>query len=388
MLDQITSSSELLKTRVDHVGSLLRPQKLKDVYARHGRSEISDEELYEAQNVAIREVIALQEVHELPVVTDGEFRRINFQDSFAESVSGVTPRRQSLQFQEQRASGGKPLQRWEPDSTITDPKLQYWRPQIERLGLAVNRPLQEWVFAKSLTKKPVKVTLISPDRIGETFDRQNAASIYADFDEYLSDVISIERRMVQELSEAGCPYIQIDAPSYTKYVDPKSLERIRSSGQDPIANMERSIKADNAIISDLPGVVFGIHLCRGNVRSMWHREGSYDAIAERLFNGLQHQRFLLEYDTERAGGFEPLRFVPKNKVVVLGLVSTKVPTLETADELKRRIEDATRFIALDQLALSPQCGFSSNILGNLLGEDDQWRKLELIRNVAAEVWGI
>jgi 5-methyltetrahydropteroyltriglutamate--homocysteine methyltransferase len=179
----------------------------------------------------------------------------------------------------------------------------------------------------------------------------------------------------------------MDAPSYTAYVDPRSIEKMKSSGIDPSAQMERSISADNAVIAGIDDVVFGIHLCRGNVRSMWHREGAYDAIAERLFNGLHHRRFLLEYDTERAGGFEPLRFVPKSKTVVLGLVSTKVPKLETADELKRRIGEASRFIPLEQLALSPQCGFSSNIVGNVITEDDQWRKLELVQNVAADVWG-
>jgi 5-methyltetrahydropteroyltriglutamate--homocysteine methyltransferase len=154
-----------------------------------------------------------------------------------------------------------------------------------------------------------------------------------------------------------------------------------------MARLERSMMADNAVIGGVKGVTFGMHLCRGNVRSMWHREGSYDMIAERLFNTLKHQRFLLEYDTERAGGFEPLRFVPGGKTVVLGLVSTKVPALESADELKRRIDDAARYLPLEQLALSPQCGFSSNIVGNLLSEEDQWRKFDLIRQVAQDVWG-
>jgi 5-methyltetrahydropteroyltriglutamate--homocysteine methyltransferase len=162
---------------------------------------------------------------------------------------------------------------------------------------------------------------------------------------------------------------------------------MRAAGVDPAARMERSMMADNAIIGGVRGVTFGIHLCRGNVRSMWHREGAYDAIAERLFNTLKHERFLLEYDTERAGGFEPLRFVPRHKVVVLGLVSTKVPELENPDALKRRIDEAARYLPLEQLALSPQCGFSSNIVGNLLTEDDQWRKFDLIREVAADIWG-
>ena len=340
------------------------------------------------QEESIRELIARQEARGLSILTDGEYRRLNFQDSFVESVSGFIPKQQTMQFQEQRTLGGEALQRWQPDSAKTDPQLQYWRPIAARLRLQKNRPLAEWRFAAELTQQPVKITLISPDRICENFERQNSASVYADANDYLADVITIERRVVSELAEAGCPYVQIDAPSYTAYVDPRSLERMRSTGQDPLAKMERSMNADNAIIEGVSGVTFGIHLCRGNVRSMWHREGAYDAIADRLFNGLQHQRFLLEYDTDRAGGFEPLRFVPKNKIVVLGLVSTKVPQLETADELKRRIEQASRFIPLDQLALSPQCGFSSNIVGNLITEDDQWRKLDLVQRIAADVWRI
>jgi 5-methyltetrahydropteroyltriglutamate--homocysteine methyltransferase len=161
---------------------------------------------------------------------------------------------------------------------------------------------------------------------------------------------------------------------------------MRERGEDPDANFASGLRADNALIADFPDVTFSIHLCRGNQRSMWHREGSYDAIAEQLFSSLPHQRLLLEYDTERAGGFEPLRFVPPDKTVVLGLVSTKTPELESADALKRRIEEAARYLPLDQLAISPQCGFASDIVGNLLSEDDQWKKLELVQQVAVEVW--
>ena len=375
------------KLRVDQVGSLLRPKKLKDVYARHGLGAVSDGNLREAQDEAIHALIVQQEAHRLPVLTDGEYRRLNFQDSFVESVSGFVSEKQTLQFQESRTLGGQALQRWQPDSAITDPKLQYWRPITRRLRLNENQPLKEWRFAAKLTMKPVKVTMLSPDRVCENFERQNSSGVYVDLEEYLTDVVSICRRLVTQLADAGCPYIQIDAPSYTSYVDAQSLEKMRAAGMDPAAKMERSIMADNAIIGGVNGVTFGIHLCRGNVRSMWHREGSYDAIAERLFNALKHQRFLLEYDTERAGGFEPLRFVPKDKIVVLGLVSTKVPALESPDELKRKIDEASRYLPLEQLALSPQCGFSSNIVGNLLSEDDQWRKFDLIRQVAADVWG-
>jgi 5-methyltetrahydropteroyltriglutamate--homocysteine methyltransferase len=373
--------------RVDQVGSLLRPQKLKNVYTRHGEGRASDDELRQVQDESVKELIAKQAAQGLSILTDGEYRRLNFQDSFVESVSGFIPNRPTLQFQESRTVGGGALQRWQPDSAKTDAALQYWRPITERLRLAENRPLVEWRYAAQLTAKPVKVTLIATDRICENFQRQNSNGIYPDADAYLSDVIDIERQIIQQLAQAGCPYVQMDAPSYTAYVDARSLERMKSLGVDPIAQMERSIRADNAVISEIKDAVFGIHLCRGNVRSMWHREGAYDAIAERLFTGLAYHRFLLEYDTERAGGFEPLRFVPKNKLVVLGLVSTKVAKLETADELKRKIDDASRFIPLEQLALSPQCGFSSNIVGNLVTEDDQWRKLELVQNVAAQVWG-
>jgi 5-methyltetrahydropteroyltriglutamate--homocysteine methyltransferase len=383
----MADESALGKLRVDQVGSLLRPKKLKDVYARHGRGAASDAQLREAQDEAIQALIVQQEAHRLPVLTDGECRRLNFQDSFAESVSGFVAEKQTLQFHESRTLGGRALQRWHPDSAESDPKRQYWRPITRRLRLSENQPLKEWRFAAKLTKKPVKVSLISPDRICENFERQNSAAVYADVEEYLADVVSICRRLITQLADAGCRYVQIDGPSYTSYVDPQSLERMRAAGIDPAAKMERFMMADNAIIGGVRGVTFAIHLCRGNVRSMWHREGGYDAIAESLFNTLKHDRFLLEYDTDRAGGFEPLRFVPKNKIVVLGLVSTKGPELENADQLKRRIDEAARYLPLEQLALSPQCGFSSSIVGNLLSEEDQWRKFDLIRDVAADIWG-
>jgi 5-methyltetrahydropteroyltriglutamate--homocysteine methyltransferase len=381
------ASSTITKaSRVDQVGSFLRPPALKDAYARHGKGDISDSELAQIQHESVKGLIAKQEAHGFPILTDGEFRRLNFQDSFVESVAGFVPKKQTMQFQESRSVGGAALQRWVPDSQKTDPALQYWRPISERLRLAHNVPLHEWRSASSLTTKPIKVTLIASDRICESFQRQNSHGVYADVEAYRADVIALERKIISQLAQAGCPYIQHDAPSYTAYVDTKSLERMRGLGIDPVQQMEKSILADNAVINGIAEVTFGIHLCRGNVRSMWHREGAYDAIAERLFNGLAHHRFLLEYDTDRAGTFEPLRFVPKNKIVVLGLVSSKVPQLESADDLKRRIGEASRYLPLEQLALSPQCGFSSNIVGNLITEDDQWRKLDLIQQVAADVW--
>jgi 5-methyltetrahydropteroyltriglutamate--homocysteine methyltransferase len=230
----------------------------------------------------------------------------------------------------------------------------------------------------------VKVSLIGPDRITQRYE--HTGTVYATVDEFVADVVAIQRRMIQELVDAGCRYVHIDEPGYTAYVDEPSLAAMRKRGEDPMENFSRSLRANAQIAENFPGVTFGVHLCRGNQRSMWHREGAYDAIAERLFNELPHQRFLLEYDTPRAGSYAPLRFVPKGKVVVLGLVSTKVPQLESEDELRRRIDDAAKYLPLEQLAISPQCGFGSDVSGNLIGEDDQKRKLELVARVARKVW--
>jgi 5-methyltetrahydropteroyltriglutamate--homocysteine methyltransferase len=192
--------------------------------------------------------------------------------------------------------------------------------------------------------------------------------------------------MIQQLVDAGCRYVHIDAPGYTAYVDEPSLAAMRARGEDPMENFARSLRADAAVIEGFPGVTFGIHLCRGNQRSMWHREGTYDAIAERLFSELPHDRFLLEYDSPRAGGFEPLRHVRKDAVVVLGLVSTKVPQLESLDELRRRVDTAAKYLPLDRLAISPQCGFASDVVGNLVSEEDQKRKLERVVELARRIW--
>jgi 5-methyltetrahydropteroyltriglutamate--homocysteine methyltransferase len=199
--------------------------------------------------------------------------------------------------------------------------------------------------------------------------------------------VRLEREMIQGLADVGCRYVHIDAPGYTAYVDEASMNLMRERGEDPAENFTRSLKADAAVIANFPGVTFGIHLCRGNQRSMWHREGSYDAIAERLFTELPHDRFLLEYDSPRAGSFAPLRFLPKGQVAVLGLVSTKVPELETVDALKRRIDEAVKVLPLEQLAISPQCGFASDVVGNLITADDQKRKLERVVETARQVWG-
>ena len=379
---------ELSKIRNDVVGSLLRPAYLKEARRGCDEGKIDAGELRDAEDRAVRAAVLLQEKAGLEVVTDGEFRRLNFQDSFGASVGGFDARPMDLRFVESLVEGGKPLQRWERAYQVAEgAAILQRRPVKERLRLVRSLPLEEYLFVSRVATKPAKVTLIGPDRICQRFDYERSTTVYRSIDEFMADVVRLEREMIQGLIDAGCRYIQIDAPGYTAYVDPPSLEAMRQRGENPMENFSRSLKADNELLQGFEDATFGIHLCRGNQRSMWHREGSYDAIAERLFAELIHDRFLLEYDSQRAGSFEPLRFVPKGKVIVLGLVSTKVAELEKIDDLKRRIDEATRYVPLEQLALSPQCGFASDVVGNLIGEDDQKRKLEIVVETSLQVWG-
>lgn len=371
------SKNSLIFMRVDHIGSLLRPAKLQEAIIGHKNKLVSDEELRKAQDEAIRDVIAKQEAHGLPVVNDGEFRRLTFQDSFISSVSGFRFGSTTLSVVGDSEPG-----------SVEEASNQYSRrPVTDRLSFAKNQPLAEYLFVRSVAKRPVKVTVLSPDRISQRFDLEKSRAVYSNKDEFLADVVAIERRLVSDLVEAGCRYIQIDAPSYTAYADPRLLQEMRDHSEDPMVNLERSIKADNAIIEGFPEVTFGIHLCRGNRPGGERRQGSYDAIAERLFTNLRHDRILLEYDSDRAGGFEPLRLIPKGKVAVLGLITTKEARLETLHDLKRRIDQASKFLPLDQLALSPQCGFSGGAIGRkVTTEEVQWRKIDRMVEVAAEVW--
>jgi 5-methyltetrahydropteroyltriglutamate--homocysteine methyltransferase len=380
---------ELATIRNDVVGSLLRPAHLKEARTRYDDGRISIEELRRIEDQCIRAALEMQEQVGLSVVTDGEYRRLNFQDSFGESVSGYDAGRPSLKFYEQRVEGGSPLRRWEiPDQgEEKGTAVAQRRPVKEKLGLARNVPMEEFRFLKEAARKSGKVALIGPDRIAQRFDWQNSKAVYSGLDEFVADVVKVEREIIKGLVEAGCRYVQIDAPGYTAYVDPPSLAAMRARGEDPQENFRRSLRADNALLGRFDEVTFGIHLCRGNQRSMWHREGTYDDIAEQLLNELKHDRFLFEYDTPRAGGFEPLRFLPKGKVIVLGLVSTKVPQLEKVDQLKKRIDEASKYVALEQIAISPQCGFSSDVVGNLISEEDQKRKLEVVVETARQVWG-
>ena len=388
---QATSASDppvLAKIRTDVVGSLLWPDAVKQARVAFDEGKIDERALHAIEDDAVRAAVRLQEAAGLDVVTDGEIRRLNFQDSFGASVEGYDANRSTLKVYERRVEGAAPGRRWDiAQMHDVGTAVSHRRPVKARLKLARNIPLEEYRFVGAAAQKPAKVSLIGPDRIAQRFEYENSTAVYRDLDAFVAEVVAIERQIVTSLVEAGCRYVHIDAPGFTAYVDEPTMAQMRARNEDPMVNFSRSLQAEAAVIAGYPGITFGIHLCRGNQRSMWHREGSYDAIAERLFNELPHHRFLLEYDTPRAGSFAPLRFVPKGRVVVLGLVSTKVPELESADALKRRIDEAGKYLSLDQLAISPQCGFASDVVGNLLSEDDQRRKLERVVEVARAVWG-
>ena len=368
--------------RVDHVGSLLRPESLKQAFRDHALGKLDAGALRTAQDDAIRAVVAKQEAIGLPVISDGEFRRLNWQVSFSE-ISGWDlwsgSWKRLLQAPGDKAAHETSFQKGE------DAVLSFRVPATAKLKLVRSFPLDEFQILKGNPK--AKITLMGPDRVAQMCDIEGSKAHYTGADAFLADVVAIQRRIVGELVDAGCGYVQLDEPSYTGYVDPATLARMQERGEDPMKRLERAIAADNSVIEKYKNkATFGLHICRGNRASMWHREGKYDPIAELLFGGLKYDRLLLEYDTERAGGFEPLRYVSKGVTVVLGLITTKKGNIEEKDFLIKRINEAARFLPLDQLALSPQCGFASGIGGNLLTEDEQWRKLEVMMETARQVW--
>jgi len=383
---------DLKHLRVDQVGGLAAPPELRRVFDDYKSGNASEAALDRAKDDAVRHVIARQEAIGFPILTDGELRRRNFQESFSESVSGF-----DVPAEDKSMEGVslQPFARAEQNFSAPGPAIRTRRRVVERLRLIRNVPLSEYEFSSKLATAPVKVTVLSPDRISQRFDWQQSKAVYPDMDAFLADVVAITRQIIGGLIAAGCRYIQIDAPGYTAYVDKVSLERMRARGEDPDENMQRSIAADNAVIAGFDNVTFGIHLCKGNPRTIdpatgkvmpqWHREGHYDAIAERLFAQLKHHRLLLEYDDERSGSFAPLRYVPKDKIVVLGLVTTKRADLESLDVLRHRIAEATHYLPAEQLALSPQCGFGG--LDSIsIPQEDQWRKFERILETARLVW--
>ncbi|MBV9329176.1 MAG: hypothetical protein JO352_36190 [Chloroflexi bacterium] len=374
--------------RSDHTGALRTPDWLRDLYVEHHAGQIDDGALRSGQVRAVRDVLRRQEQIGLPVVTDGELLRFaGFQQSFGGAVEGFdalpyVPTRRSSAAARQAAVATP----HRVESGVSGPGTAIYNrlPVKHRLELVHNLLADEYALSSSLATHPVKLTLIGPDRISQRFEYEHSRDVYPDMDAFLADVIDIERRMLSEVIAAGCRYIQIDEPGYTAYVDPPLVERMHARGEDPRLNMQRSIRADNALIAGFPDVTFAVHICRGNGGGRggpgWHREGSYDAIAEELFRELNFDRFLLEYDSDAAGSLEALRFMPPDKTAVLGLVSNH-GDVESPDYLRQRLDEATRYLPLEQLAICPRCGF-----GSALTEEQQWGKLELIQRVADEVW--
>jgi methionine synthase II (cobalamin-independent) len=355
------------------VGSLLRPDWLKDAMERDERGEIDKAELTELQEKAGRENIALQTECGVDALTDGETRRRFWFDPLTASLSGYDP----------TAPAPVPFTAGKGHSSGPPPRL----PAVtQKLGIAQNLPLTEYEFVKANTDKQPKVTLAGMTYASVLWVPGISEDAYPDRDEYMAEALALMKQIVGEVVDAGADYLQLDSPRYTHLVSEEGQENLRRVGLDTETWLGKMIEYDNELINAFPDVTFAVHLCRGNHRSMWSVEGGYDAIAEQLFNDLACDRIFAEYDSPRAGTFEPLRFVPEDKEVVLGLITTKEPELEDAGQLKHRLEEASRYIPLERLGLSPQCGFASTLPGNRVTFDDQRAKLELLGRVAHEVW--
>jgi len=353
------------------VGSLLRPTYLVEARKRLETGELNAADFKVIEDRAVNEAIALQETAGIDVITDGELRRYAFYGHLVEALAGFDK------------YGGWAI----PFRDETGEELVLKRPVVvEKLQWKRSMCAEEWVYLRSRKLRPGKVTMISAQQAAAYYDPEKSKGAYATRDAYLADIVDFSRREVEELIRLGCTYIQIDAPQYAALLDPQMREGYRQRGNDPDKLIDVCIEMDNAIISNHPGITFGMHICRGNNQSKFYASGDYEPIS-RIFSRTLFQRFLLEYDDARSGGFEPLRHVPEDRFVVLGLVTTKKPRLETAAELRQRIEEATRYIPLERLALSPQCGFASTMEGNHISPEDQRRKLELVASVVQEVWG-
>jgi 5-methyltetrahydropteroyltriglutamate--homocysteine methyltransferase len=367
-----TISTTLSTARADVIGSLLRPGFLLEARERLERGELTPAEFKAIEDRGVDEAVALQEGAGLDVITDGELRRYAFYGHLVEALEGFDKfAGWSITF---RDSDGHEAALKRP---VVVEKLR-WRRQMS---------VEEFTYLRNRTKRPVKVTLISAQQAAAYYDPDRSQAAYATRDAYLADLVDFTRREIAELQRLGCEYVQIDAPQYAALLDEKIREGYRQRGNDPDKMLDACIELDNAIIAGHQGMTFGIHICRGNHRSMFYASGGYDRIAAHVFQRAKFDRFLLEYDDDRSGTFEPLRHVPDGRVVVLGLISSKVPRLEAEAELRARIAEAAKVVPLDRLALSPQCGFASTHEGNRLSEDDQRKKLELTARVAREVWG-
>jgi 5-methyltetrahydropteroyltriglutamate--homocysteine methyltransferase len=363
--------------RADHVGSLLRTDALKAARGRHERGEIGAGDLRAIEDEEIVGLIRRQEAVGLRSITDGEFRRASWQTDFLVGLDGV-------------------------ESYFGERKFKFQGPQPRpillrlkgRLGEFSGHPMIEHfrfvaAHTKAGAKAVPKMTIPSPSTLHFRYGREAVpAALYPDMEGFYRDLGATYRQVVRGFAEAGCRYLQLDEVNLAYLCDPALRDQVRARGDDPATLPQVYAGMINAAISDIPAdMAITMHLCRGNFRSTFVASGGYEPIAELLFNTIGVHGYFMEYDSARAGGFEPLRFVPKGKTVVLGLVTSKTGVLESKDHLRRRIDEATKFIGLDQLCLSPQCGFASTEDGNTLAEDEQWAKLAMIVELADEIWG-
>ncbi len=358
--------------RVEHVGSFVRPEKLLNAVRERKAGRIDDAQLKKAQDEAIRDIVAFQESIGLPSITDGEFRRRSWSAGFIDAIDGFGLRDGTLSFRDETRVIG----------VAASP---YAKAPLKRKKRIV---ADDYRFLKSVVKRGVpKVTMAAPD-VMHYFLGPKAFDAYKDREAFFADLVKIYREEIRDLAADGCTYLQLDDTALPCNCDAHARQDVVNRGENPDELTERYAKLFNEAIAQKPrDMTVAVHLCRGNLKGAWMAEGGYEPIAEALFNRLDTTVYCLEYDTERAGDFAPLRYLPKGKRVILGLVSTKTPVLERKEDLKKRIDAAAKHIALDQLGIGPQCGFSSGGGGGqALSADDTRRKLELVMEVARDVW--
>ena len=362
------------KYRADHIGSFLRPAELLQARA----ANVDKAQLRALEDKHILRVLERQRDLGFKIFTDGEFRRGNFMSDFNDAVEGIDED-VAVARTWQTGAGASPRPSMVPGTVVRKVK------QTQRLTE------HEIAFVKQHSPGDIKVTLPTANQFPAIYYKKGVSDkVYPSHSAFLWDIVPVIKAEIQALASEGAQYVQIDAPRYSYYIDPKWRTYIKNEiGLDPDQALDEAIRVDNACLegANRQGVTLAIHLCRGNNRSQWYAEGGYDAIAEKLFGQLNVDAFLLEYESERAGTFEPLRFVPRGKTVVLGLVSSKLSEMESTDHLAKRIDEASKYVPLENLALSPQCGFASTMEGNLLTEDQQWQKLKLVVDTAVKVWG-
>ena len=363
--------------RADHVGSLLRPPELLRAREQYFAGQLTSEQLLEQEDHAILGALELQRSAGVDVLSDGEYRRTSFVIDSSKAYEGVAPAaRENPGWQ---GGDAQPLASEMVGLTAVA--------KLRRVGQLVG---DEASFLRQHVTGPYKVTMPTANQLASFLYREGVSKdAYPSQHDLALELADFLRHEIQELIDEGTPYIQIDTPSYTQFCDAQYVQGMRDRGLDPEQVLNQWIAVDNRTLAGLrrEGVTIGMHLCRGNSRGRWLSQGGYEPVAEKLFNGVDVDRFSLEYDTERAGGFEPLRFMPRNKQVVLGLITTKEGRLEQRDELVRSIEAAAAHAPLENMALSPQCGFSTNALGNPITMDDQRKKLAVLVETARQVWG-